>query len=87
MENNRNYFIAIALSVLIVLGWQFFYMNPRLEAQRIAVHRRSVERRLRQASSEVFGQDASLGHIDRNAFETMKRRRTVQQARLCFGNG
>ncbi|MGG6897595.1 MULTISPECIES: membrane protein insertase YidC [Rhizobium] len=36
MENNRNYFIAIALSVLIVLGWQFFYMNPRLEAQRQA---------------------------------------------------
>ncbi|MBB3612293.1 membrane protein insertase YidC [Rhizobium sp. BK602] len=36
MENKRNYYIAIALSVLIVLGWQFFYMNPRLEAQRKA---------------------------------------------------
>ncbi|CAN7154975.1 membrane protein insertase YidC [Rhizobium rhizogenes] len=36
MENKRNYFIAIALSVLIVLAWQFFYMNPRLEAQRKA---------------------------------------------------
>ena len=33
MENNRNYFVAIALSVLIVLAWQFFYMNPRLDAQ------------------------------------------------------
>jgi YidC/Oxa1 family membrane protein insertase len=36
MEKNRNYFIAIALSVLIVLAWQFFYMNPRLETQRKA---------------------------------------------------
>ncbi|MBB3965683.1 membrane protein insertase YidC [Rhizobium metallidurans] len=36
MQNNRNYFIAIALSVLIVLGWQFLYMNPRIEAQRKA---------------------------------------------------
>ncbi len=36
MEKNRNYFIAIALSVVIVLGWQFFYMNPRIEAQRKA---------------------------------------------------
>ncbi|MGO4438717.1 membrane protein insertase YidC [Rhizobium sp. RAF56] len=36
MEKNRNYFIAIALSVLIVFGWQFFYMNPRIEAQRKA---------------------------------------------------
>ncbi|SIR13990.1 protein translocase subunit yidC [Rhizobium sp. RU35A] len=34
MEKNRNYYIAIALSVLIVLAWQFLYMNPRLEAQR-----------------------------------------------------
>ncbi|OHV83723.1 membrane protein insertase YidC [Rhizobium sp. LCM 4573] len=36
MEKNRNYFIAIALSVAIVLAWQFFYMGPRLEAQRRA---------------------------------------------------
>ena len=36
MEKNRNYFVAIALSVLIVLAWQFLYMNPRLEKQRLA---------------------------------------------------
>jgi len=36
MQNKRNYFIAIALSVLIVLAWQFLYMNPRIEAQRQA---------------------------------------------------
>ena len=36
MQNNRNYFVAIALSVVIVLAWQFFYMNPRIEAQRQA---------------------------------------------------
>lgn len=36
MENKRNSFVAIALSVLIVIAWQFFYMNPRLEAQRKA---------------------------------------------------
>ncbi len=34
MEKNRNYFVAIALSVLIVLAWQFLYMNPRLEQKR-----------------------------------------------------
>lgn len=37
MEKNRNYFIAIALSVVIVLGWQFLYMNPRMEAQQRAL--------------------------------------------------
>jgi len=34
MENNRNFFITIALSVLILTLWQVFYMNPRIEAQR-----------------------------------------------------
>ena len=37
MEKNRNYFIAIALSVLIVVAWQFLYMGPRMEAQQRAI--------------------------------------------------
>ena len=36
MENNRNFFITIALSVLILTLWQVFYMNPRIEKQREA---------------------------------------------------
>ncbi|ATN32782.1 membrane protein insertase YidC [Rhizobium sp. ACO-34A] len=43
MQNNRNYIIAIALSVLIVFGWQFFIMNPRIEAQRKAEQARIEE--------------------------------------------
>jgi YidC/Oxa1 family membrane protein insertase len=35
-SNNRNFFITIALSVLILTLWQVFYMNPRIEAQREA---------------------------------------------------
>ncbi|MGO4831860.1 membrane protein insertase YidC, partial [Rhizobiaceae sp. 2RAB30] len=34
MQNNRNFFITIALSVLILTLWQVFYMNPRIESQR-----------------------------------------------------
>ncbi|HWK68833.1 MAG TPA: membrane protein insertase YidC [Rhizobiaceae bacterium] len=36
MENNRNFFITIALSVLILALWQWFYVSPRVEAQREA---------------------------------------------------
>ena len=43
MQNNRNYFIAIALSVLIVLGWQYFIMGPRIEAQRLAEQARLAQ--------------------------------------------
>jgi YidC/Oxa1 family membrane protein insertase len=36
MENNRNYFVAIALSVVILIAWQFLYINPKMEKERIA---------------------------------------------------
>ncbi|BCH27902.1 membrane protein insertase YidC [Mesorhizobium sp. L-8-3] len=36
MENNRNFFITIALSVLILTLWQVFYVSPRVETQREA---------------------------------------------------
>ncbi|WP_184395350.1 membrane protein insertase YidC [Rhizobium sp. BK650] len=48
MENNRNYFIAIALSVLIVLGWQFLYMNPRIETQRKAQEAQKAQQQTEQ---------------------------------------
>ncbi|UUP18484.1 membrane protein insertase YidC [Nitratireductor thuwali] len=36
MDNNRNFLITIALSILILTVWQVFYMNPRIEEQRQA---------------------------------------------------
>ncbi|WP_183746511.1 membrane protein insertase YidC [Rhizobium sp. BK196] len=56
MQNNRNYFIAIALSVLIVLGWQFLYMNPRIEAQR-----KAQEAQKAQQQTEQTQQPAATG--------------------------
>ena len=32
-EDNRNLLLAIALSVVILLGWQFFYAKPQMEKQ------------------------------------------------------
>jgi YidC/Oxa1 family membrane protein insertase len=43
MQQNRNYYIAIVLSVLIVFVWQFFYMGPKIEAQRVAEEARQAE--------------------------------------------
>jgi YidC/Oxa1 family membrane protein insertase len=37
MENNRNYFVAIGLSVLILIAWQFLYVNPKIESDRAAI--------------------------------------------------
>ncbi len=35
-DNNRNLFITIVLSVVILTVWQVFFMQPRIEAQREA---------------------------------------------------
>ncbi len=45
MENNRNTFLAIALSLAIILAWQFLYINPKLEAERKAaeIQRQQIE--------------------------------------------
>jgi YidC/Oxa1 family membrane protein insertase len=51
MEKNRNYFIAIALSVLIVLAWQFLYMNPRMQAQQRAEEAQRAQLEQQQAAN------------------------------------
>ena len=51
MEKNRNYFIAIGLSVVIVLAWQFLYMNPRIEQQRRAEETRQAQQATQQTTT------------------------------------
>ncbi len=51
MEKNRNYFIAIGLSVIIVLAWQFLYMNPRIEQQRRAEEARQAQQATQQTTT------------------------------------
>jgi YidC/Oxa1 family membrane protein insertase len=36
MDTNRNTLLAIALSLLVLLGWQFLYVSPKIEAERKA---------------------------------------------------
>ncbi|MGQ3276748.1 MAG: membrane protein insertase YidC, partial [Shinella sp.] len=43
MENNRNYFVAIAMSVVILIAWQFLYVNPKLEKDRVALEAQQAQ--------------------------------------------
>ncbi|SJZ98289.1 membrane protein insertase YidC [Consotaella salsifontis] len=36
MQNNRNFLIAMVLSIAVLVGWQFLVVAPRMEAQRQA---------------------------------------------------
>ena len=33
-SDNKNFILAIALSVVIIIGWQLFYAQPEIERQR-----------------------------------------------------
>jgi len=33
-QDNRNFFLAIALSILVIVGWQYFYAAPQLDKTR-----------------------------------------------------
>ncbi|RWB55706.1 membrane protein insertase YidC [Mesorhizobium sp.] len=58
MENNRNFFITIALSVLILTLWQVFYMNPRMEQQR---EQARIEQQRAEAQKKEAGGAANSG--------------------------
>ncbi|MCP4070396.1 MAG: membrane protein insertase YidC [Hyphomicrobiales bacterium] len=36
MENNNNTFLAIGLSILVIIAWQYFYVAPRVESEQRA---------------------------------------------------
>lgn len=58
MENNRNFFITIALSILILTVWQVFYMNPRIERDREAA-RIEQERVAQEEAAKTPGGEAA----------------------------
>ncbi len=35
-DDNKNVYVAIALSILVIIGWQFFYGYPQMQRQRQA---------------------------------------------------
>ena len=48
MENNKNTYLAIGLSILVIVAWQYFYVAPRVESQKRAAQieaQRQVEQK------------------------------------------
>ena len=55
MQNNRNFLIAMILSIGVLVGWQFLVVSPRMEAQRLENE---------AAQSNVAQNDGSLECIE-----------------------
>src|SRR5690606_560135 len=52
MENNRNFFITIALSILVLTLWQVFYLGPKTEAQREQARIEEQQQQKQQATQQ-----------------------------------
>ncbi|ORE94405.1 membrane protein insertase [Stappia sp. 22II-S9-Z10] len=57
MGDNRNMFLAIGLSLAVIVLWQFFFIEPQLEAQRQV----ELEQQTRAAQSETIAPGAAPG--------------------------
>lgn len=58
MEYNRNFFIAIGLSLLLILAWQWFWVRPSNEAQREA---QKIEQRIEDEKAQSSARDITAG--------------------------
>ncbi|MFC4624376.1 membrane protein insertase YidC [Daeguia caeni] len=55
MENNRKFFLAIALSILILTLWQVFYLGPKTQAQQEQARIEEQLRQTQQANAQTAG--------------------------------
>ena len=62
-ENNRNFILAIVLSMLVLIGWQVFYAGPKLEEEQ----RRREQIEAAQKQQGTAGQEASTPTVGQAA--------------------
>ena len=61
MGDNKNFIIAIALSVAIILGWQYFYAQPMLQKQRQQAARQQATSQQQQPATQQPGTQQPVG--------------------------
>ncbi len=53
MNDNRNLFVAIALSALLLVGWQYFVAAPQLQAEQARQAQLAQQQKKPQAPPSV----------------------------------
>ena len=64
MENNKNFILAMVLSLAVLIGWQVFVVSPRIEAQRKAAEieatRQAEKAPGQEAAGPATGENAAI---------------------------
>ena len=69
MNENRNFFLAIVLSAIVFLGWEYFVAQPQMQAERARqafVHKENVQPTVRQPAAQAPAQQNGPGQLSRN---------------------
>ncbi|WP_439271731.1 membrane protein insertase YidC [Pseudochrobactrum sp. HB0163] len=67
MEKNRNFFLTIALSILILTLWQVFYLGPKTEAQREQARIEALNNQAKPAANGSPSSGVPQANISQNA--------------------
>ena len=65
-QDNKNLYLAIALSILVIIGWNYFYGAPQLEK----AHQTQVEMRQPSAPPQPGAPSAAPGQIPTTSAQT-----------------
>ncbi|ESR26978.1 membrane protein insertase YidC [Lutibaculum baratangense] len=81
MDDSRNYIIAIVLSILILVGWQYFIVGPQTERQQATIEaQQEAQTGIPQPQSSAPGTPAAPGApSDHASPTTMTRDQALQQ--------
>src|SRR5215472_7497011 len=67
-ENNRNLILVVALSLAVMLAWQYFVLDPRMKAEQARQAQLAhLEKKQTLQSPGVPGVGESSGHLSRQA--------------------
>src|SRR5690349_1727767 len=68
-ENNRNLFVVVILSVMVLAGWQYFVVGPQMKAEqaRQAQLAHQEKKQKIEARPGVPGVESATGHLSRPA--------------------
>ena len=64
MGDNRNFIIAIFLSVLVFIGWQYLVINPQMEAERARQEAIEAAAGAETGAGETAGGDVRLPSVE-----------------------
>ena len=61
MDDNRNTILAILLSIVVLVGWQYFVGMPQVEKQKEAQKEAQKQTQMQQPGTQQPGQPAAPG--------------------------